>query len=279
MSTEPLPSFPYGAVYFRKSNPPAADWARDYRVAAEDGMNVFRHWCLWSAVEVAPGVYDWTDYDCQLDLAAEHGLKTVLAEMITAAPEWAFRAFDHARLEARTGQRAGSGISGSCVTGGFPGLCLDATSVREQAERFLRAMVLRYRDHPALGGYDVWNECNYPAAYCYCPATALSRDGRYLYYVPGTHAEPVPGGPAIVQMDTRTAARKVLAFLQPVLGGRLGYRFGTPYSIALDSIDSSLLVTWNGRRTGGDGPPSAVGEPAFTYVEIPVGERPADQKK
>jgi hypothetical protein len=114
---------------------------------------------------------------------------------------------------------------------------------------------------------------------CYCPATALSRDGRYLYYVPGTHAEPVPGGPVILQMDTRTAARKVLAFLQPGLAARFGYHFGTPYSITLDATDSSLLVTWNGRRAGGDGPPSAVGEPAFTYVEIPADERPIDQKK
>ena len=47
-----LPVVPYGAVYFRKSNPPREDWARDYRVAAEDGINTFRHWFLWSAIDV-----------------------------------------------------------------------------------------------------------------------------------------------------------------------------------------------------------------------------------
>ena len=55
----------YGAVYFRKSNPPPEDWERDYRTAAEDGLNAFRHWFLWSAIEVAPGEYDWADYDCR----------------------------------------------------------------------------------------------------------------------------------------------------------------------------------------------------------------------
>ena len=65
-----VPAFPYGAVYFRKSNPPRDDWARDYRVAAEDGDNMFRHWFLWSAIETAPGVFDWEEYDRQLDLAA-----------------------------------------------------------------------------------------------------------------------------------------------------------------------------------------------------------------
>ena len=87
MAREPLPAFAYGAVYFRKSNPPREDWERDYRTAAEDGLNLFRHWFLRSAIEVAPGVYDWEEHDRQLDLAAEHGLKTIIAKMITAAPE------------------------------------------------------------------------------------------------------------------------------------------------------------------------------------------------
>ena len=111
------PPFTYGAVYFRKSNPPRPDWARDYRTAAQDGMNTFRHWFLWSAIEVAPGTYDWDDYDRQLDLAAEHGMRTIIAEMITVAPEWAYRRFAHARYETRDGRRQDSRVHGSCVVG------------------------------------------------------------------------------------------------------------------------------------------------------------------
>src|ERR1700722_10361913 len=62
------PVFPYGAVYFRKTNPPPEDWARDHQTAAETGMNIFRHWFMWSAIEVAPGKYDWSDYDRIMDL-------------------------------------------------------------------------------------------------------------------------------------------------------------------------------------------------------------------
>lgn len=172
MSGQSFPSFPYGAVYFRKSNPPAEDWARDYRVAAEDGMNLFRHWFMWSAVEVAPGRFDWSDYDRQLELAAENGMKTVIAEMVTAAPEWAWRKLAHARYEARDGRKAHSLMGGSSATGGFPGLCLDNADARELAGRFLRELATRYKDHPGLGAYDIWNECNISASYCYCPATA-----------------------------------------------------------------------------------------------------------
>jgi beta-galactosidase len=59
--------------------------------------------------------------------------------MITAAPEWAFRAFAHARFETRDGQRAHSQWGGSSATGGFPGLCLDNDDWRAGAERFLTA--------------------------------------------------------------------------------------------------------------------------------------------
>jgi beta-galactosidase len=167
-----LPAFPYGAVYFRKSNPPREDWTRDYQTAAEDGHNAFRHWFLWSAVEIAPGEFDWADYDRQLDLAADNGIKTIVAEMMTSAPEWAFRSLAHARFERRDGTPVRSGISPSCAIGGFPGLCLDNDDARERAGSFLTALVTRYRGHPGLGGYDIWNECGYAEDVCYCPATA-----------------------------------------------------------------------------------------------------------
>jgi beta-galactosidase len=66
------PVFPYVAVYFRKTNPPPEDWARDHQTAAQTGMNIFRHWFMWSAIEVAPGKYDWSDYDRIMDLAAKY---------------------------------------------------------------------------------------------------------------------------------------------------------------------------------------------------------------
>ncbi len=166
-----LPKFPYGAVYFRKSNPPEEDWERDYQVAAEDGTNIFRHWFLWSAIEVAPGVFDWEEYDRQLELAAANGIKTIIAEMITAAPEWAYRKYAHARLETQDGHKVNSSMGGSCITGGFPGLCLDNDDYKAAAEGFLRTLATHYKGHAGLGGYDIWNECNIGPNVCYCPAT------------------------------------------------------------------------------------------------------------
>jgi beta-galactosidase len=167
---------PFGAVYFRKSNPPREDWERDYRVAAEDGLNVFRHWFMWGAIERAPGVFDWADYDRQMDLAAANGIKTIIAELIHAIPDWALRAFDHARQVRADGRRLASHMGVSPAVGGFANngggagaLSLDCPEVKEAAGRFLGALAERYKGHPALYGYDVWNECNYAADVDYSP--------------------------------------------------------------------------------------------------------------
>ena len=86
MPTDKIPQVPFGAVYFRKSNPPREDWARDYGVAAEDGLNIFRHWFMWASIERRPGYYDFDDYDRQMDLAAKNGIKTVIAELTHTVP-------------------------------------------------------------------------------------------------------------------------------------------------------------------------------------------------
>lgn len=165
---------PYGAVYFRKSNPPSEDWERDYRVAREDGINIFRHWFMWGAIETAPGEYDWADYDRQMDLAAENNIQTIIAEFVASVPEWAVSRYAHGLVVDANGSKAVSMMGVSTSTGGFHHggvLCLDCDEVKEAAGTFLKALAARYKDHPAMLGYDVWNECNYSSTACHCEHT------------------------------------------------------------------------------------------------------------
>lgn len=184
MSERSNMQIPFGAVYFRKSNPPREDWARDYRVAAEDGLNIFRHWFMWGAIERAPGIYDWDDFDRQLDLAAKHGLATIIGEISFAVPDWAMRQFAHARQIRADGTPLTSNMGVSSATGGFSdngggagALSMNCLEVKEAAGRFLTALATRYRDHPGMYGYDVWNETNYAHDVDYSPyAKAAFRD-------------------------------------------------------------------------------------------------------
>ena len=168
------PQVTYGAVYFRKSNPPKEDWERDYAQAASDGMNMFRHWFLWGAIETSRGVYDWADYDRHMELAEKNGMGTVIAEFSDSVPEWFFHEHKNCFSVFRDGTQAPySGLSGSCMTGGFVpgGLCLDNPETKKYVEGFLAALAQRYKGHPGLFGYDVWNECNYHPDTCFCEHT------------------------------------------------------------------------------------------------------------
>ena len=161
-----------GLSILENPNSPREDWERDYQTAAEDANNIFRHWFLWSAIEAAPGKFDWSDYDRQMDLAAKHGMKTIIAEMTTAAPEWAFRKYAHARFETRDGRKVGSHHECELCYRRFLTL-LDNEDFKEIAENWLRELVTRYKDHPGLGGCDIWNEVNYGHDIRYCEATMV----------------------------------------------------------------------------------------------------------
>lgn len=172
MSSKISMQLPYGAVYYRKSNPPREDWERDYAQASRDGYNIFRHWFMWGAIETSPGVYDWEDYDRQLELGERYGIQTVIAEMTTCVPEWVFTRYPEALCEDVHGRKSRSEMSVSCAVGGFyEGTCLDTEIGRELTGNFLKALAERYKGHPSLMGYDVWNECNYSHNYCYCEDT------------------------------------------------------------------------------------------------------------
>jgi beta-galactosidase len=164
----PTPVFPFGAVYFRKSNPPEPDWERDHKLAAQMGVNIMRHWFMWASIENAPGRYDWRDYDRMVELEGQNHIRTVIAEIITGAPEWMWDKYPHARQINGDGSQSFPSVGASSATSSAP-LCLDNDDVLGQAGKFLTALVERYRDKPATLGYDVWNEGN--AQECFCPAT------------------------------------------------------------------------------------------------------------
>ncbi|MDR1536586.1 MAG: beta-galactosidase [Clostridiales bacterium] len=164
---------PYGAVYFRKSNPPKEDWARDYAQAARDSNNIFRHWFMWGGIEVKPGVFDWGDYDRQMELAEENNIKVIIAEISTSIPEWLHHGHPELLHRSADGRRPDSVVGASSATGGFcGGLCLDNEEGRRHTERFLRELAGRYKGSPALLGYDVWNECSVSHNFCHCEHTA-----------------------------------------------------------------------------------------------------------
>ena len=110
---------------------------------------------------------------------------TIIAELTHTVPDWAMRKFAHARqLRARRHARCPRSWASRSATGGFANngggagaLTMNCPEVKEAAGAFLTALATRYRDHPGMFGYDVWNETNYSPDVDYNPYTkAAFRD-------------------------------------------------------------------------------------------------------
>lgn len=72
--------------------------------------------------------------------------------------------------------------------------------------------------------------------------------GRYLYYMPGAHGGSEIDGTPVVQFDTKTRARKVIAFLHPFYREKYGCTLRGTYSAAVDPKGDKLYITWNASR-------------------------------
>jgi hypothetical protein len=93
---------------------------------------------------------------------------------------------------------------------------------------------------------------NWPGKQRYTTSVDRSPKGRYLYYLPGAHGRAFMDGAPVVQLDTQTGGKKVLAFLYPFLFEKYGYVAGGTFSIKLDDKGESLFILWNGAFTNAD---------------------------
>jgi hypothetical protein len=102
----------------------------------------------------------------------------------------------------------------------------------------------------------------------YIASLDADRTGRYLYYVPGAHGGGEQDNAAVVQYDTQTRQRKVIAFLHPFYQNKYGVTLKGTYSTAVDPAGDKLYITWNANRGS-----RAWDTCALTVVHIPESER------
>jgi hypothetical protein len=105
--------------------------------------------------------------------------------------------------------------------------------------------------------------------------TSIDADatGRYLYYVPGAHGGAEKDGSPVVQFDTKTRTKKIIAFLHPFYRDKYGYIPLGTFSTALSPEGDTLFVTWNGNRSGPVRGRLRWDVVALTAIHIPASER------
>ena len=153
-----LPFLPCGAQYYRAPTPPPSEWEKDLRSMAANGFNTVKYWVCWRSNEPRENEYDFSDIDRLMDLAHENGLSVILNVIFDTAPAWFFEKYPESVMIANDGRPVFPTATACRQMGGAPGPCLHHEEGIRARLRFLRACVGRYRSHPALLFWDLWNE-------------------------------------------------------------------------------------------------------------------------
>ena len=145
-----VPAIRFGAAYYAEYQR-RPDIKADLDLMAAAGFSVIRVGeSVWSTWEPEDGRFDLEWLEPVLDAAAERDIGVVLGTPTYAVPMWLARRYPEIAAEASNGRRVGWGARQE----------VDFThaAYRFHAERIIRAVVGRYRDHPAIVGYQVDNE-------------------------------------------------------------------------------------------------------------------------
>jgi beta-galactosidase len=189
----PADFFPYGAMHMATIShwqhylPPVEEWAawmgKDIANMKKVGMNALAVHVDWYDIEVAPGQYDFTRLDRLMDMAEANGLRVLLWPWPELQPDWVPRHVKGSEWVASDDYKPGQA-------------CWDHPEVRAMIDKFVRAVVARYKDRPSVLAWDlgaeagIWVASNGPVdkasdarLFCYCPHTvARYRDwlrGKY----------------------------------------------------------------------------------------------------
>ncbi|GIF63218.1 beta-galactosidase [Asanoa ishikariensis] len=117
----------------------------------------------WSALERAPGRYDFGWLDTVLDGLADAGIRVALATPTAAPPPWFSRRHPESLPVGPDGVRLSPGSRDT--------YCASAPAYRAAARRIALALGARYGGHPALALWRVHNEYG---TTCYCDLTAAA---------------------------------------------------------------------------------------------------------
>lgn len=172
--------FWYGAScapYAKSMDWPQEEWEDDLRRMKEMNFTVARIFVPWDRIERREGKLDFGKQDFFLDSAEKNGIKVILNVggvfdnlQGIYPPSWLSRDYPvHAPVSTPLGP--------SGHYGPRRWVCLDDPIYRQKAADFITTTVKRYKSHPALAGWMVWNE---PwLGNCYCQAS-LSRFKSWL---------------------------------------------------------------------------------------------------
>ena len=140
----------FGAAYYAEYQR-HPDLLADFDLMAKAGFSVIRVGeSVWSSWEPEDGRFELDWLEPVLDAARERDIGVILGTPTYAVPMWLARRYPEIAAGTASGHRVGWGARQE--------VNFTHAAYRFHAERVIRQVVGRYRDHPAVIGYQVDNE-------------------------------------------------------------------------------------------------------------------------
>jgi beta-galactosidase len=140
----------FGAAYYAEYQH-RPDLEADFELMTKAGFSVIRVGeSVWSTWEPEDGRFELDWLEPVLDAAHRHDIGVILGTPTYAVPMWLARRHPEIAAETASGHRVGWGARQE--------VNFTHAAYRFHAERVIRQVVGRYRDHPAITGYQVDNE-------------------------------------------------------------------------------------------------------------------------
>ncbi len=151
------PTVLYGASYYHEYMP-SERLDQDVELMKKAGVTVVRVGeSTWSSWEPKDGQFEFAWMDRVMAKMHEAGIQVILGTPTYSIPPWLFRKHPEILATRLDGKRATYGIRQNMDT--------SHPAYRFHAERVIRQIMGRYKDHPAVIGYQIDNETsNYGAA-------------------------------------------------------------------------------------------------------------------
>lgn len=168
---DPSCPFPVGVEYYRPPQPPTKFWDEDFKRIRATGLRIVRSFSPWGWFEPSDGKFVFDEIDLFFDLAAKHGLKCWWDTPVGthfSCPDWLLHKYPDMRVVWSDGtvqhSKPGRATVHGVMTHNF-----DHPMWRVYVERFVTALVSRYKDHPSMHIWGTWDGINFAAAWAIRP--------------------------------------------------------------------------------------------------------------
>lgn len=167
-----MEEFLYGAGYYPLMHS-REEWQKDLDTMQRCGINIIRTAELfntWDRIEPERGSFEFGFLDKFFDECHRRGIKILLGTGTASPPNWLHELDPEVNILSASGRQFPNNVTYSWA-------CFHNPTYLRESERYIRTLVERYRNHPALHSYQIHNEIGLPfmsvggkeiEMYCYC---------------------------------------------------------------------------------------------------------------